>query len=204
MTSNKRFKIFYFSLFLVGFILSGCFKQPAPVYYYTLASTSSAQVSTGSADPTFVSLPNILLGPIHVASFLDQRQLVTQKSAYSLTLAEQHRWAGDLPEMITDVLHSNLSIYLNSEKIHPFPDRNSLQGLQLELHFLHFEENENGLAKTAARWKIISTETHEILHTETTTCTIDPETKNYDGLVKGLSQGLSLLSDTIATKIINL
>lgn len=204
MTSNKLYIIGYLAFLFFPFALSGCFKQSAPLYYHTLASTSSAQVSTGSADSASNSLPNILLGPIRVASFLDQGQLVRKNSAFSLSLAEQHRWAGDLPEMITDILHSNLSLALTTNNIYSFPDGNNLQGLQLELHFLHFEEDENGRAKVAARWKIISTETQEILHTEVSSYTIAPETGSYDGLAKGLSQGLSQLSDEIAAEIVSI
>ncbi len=197
MNSNRRAKIFYFSFLLVIFILSGCLKQSSPVYYHTLASTSPA-------DTTFVSPSNILLGPIRVASFLDQRQLVRQHSAHSLSLAEQHRWAGDLPEMITDVLHVNLSLDLGTEKIYDFPSRNNLEGLQLEIHFLHFEEDEKGQARLGARWKIISTENQMILHTKTSIYTIKIKTGNYDGLANGLSQGLALLSNEISKKLIGL
>jgi uncharacterized protein len=213
MISNRLYTVFYFTFFLLALVLSGCLKQSSPLYYHTLASTSSTgSASTRSAEPISTSspnsgsasAPNLLVGPIRVASFLDQGHLVRKKSAYSLTLAEQHRWAGALPEMITDVLFSNLSLDLGSEKIYTFPNRNNLEGLQLEIHFLHFEEDENGRAKVEARWKIISTETQEILHTETSTYTIEPETNNFDGLVKGLSKGLSLLSNEISRKTVSL
>ncbi len=167
-------------------------------------AAGSGQASTGSADGASDSLPNILLGPIRVASFLSQGQLVRQKSAYSLTLAEQHRWAGDLPEMITDILHTNLSLDLSTDKIYPFPDMNDLEGLQLEIHFLHFEADEKGLAKLAARWKVISTKNQTILYVKTSTYTIEPEASNYDGLARGLSKGLSLLSDEISKRLVSL
>ncbi|MCF8057442.1 MAG: PqiC family protein [Desulfocapsa sp.] len=199
MTSNRLYKnLSFIVLFLLPLVLSGCLKQPSPVYYHTLAGTT---LSTGSI---LTDVPDIMLGPIGVTSVLDQKQLVRQQTPNSIRLEEQHRWAGDLPEMITDVLFSDLSLYFGNEKIYTYLGGDNMEGLQVEIYFLHFEEDENGMAKLSARWKVISIQTDTILYSTLSTYTIEPETSDYDGLAKGLSQGLSLLSSEISKAIISL
>ncbi len=187
-----------FSTFLVLLLLlftGGCMKQGIPIYYYTL--DSSAQPAVSPTD----SVPDILVGPIHIVSFLDQGQLVTQNSAYSVNLEEQHRWAGDLQEMASNVLIKNLSLALGTDKIYSFPSTQAIKGLQLTISFLHLEKNTAGQALVEARWKLISNDGQTILHTSTSTYKTGSEANDYDSLVKGLSEGLSRLSIEIADKI---
>ena len=187
-----------FSTFLVLFLLlftGGCMKQGLPIYYYTLDSSTQPAVSQSD------SVPDILVGPIHIVSFLDQGQLVTQNSAYSVNLEEQHRWAGDLQEMVSNVLINNLSLALGTDKIYCYPNAQEIKGLQLTISILHLEKNADGQALVEARWKIISADDQTILHTSTSTCKTGSETNDFASLVKGLSEGLSRLSEEIADKI---
>ncbi len=188
----------HFSSFFVLLLLiftGGCMKQGLPIYYYTLDSSTQPAVS-----PTD-SAPDILVGPIHIASFLDQGQLVTQNTAYSVNLEEQHRWAGDLQEMVSNVLINGLSLALGTDKIYSFPSTQTIEGLQLTISLLHLEKNSDGQAMVEARWKIISADGQTILHISTSSYKTSSETSDYNALVKGLSEGLSRLSKEIADKI---
>ncbi|MEA3467317.1 MAG: PqiC family protein [Thermodesulfobacteriota bacterium] len=188
----------HFSSFFVLLLLiftGGCMKQGLPIYYYTL--DGSTQPAVSRAD----SVPDILVGPIHIASFLDQGQLVTQNSAYSVNLEEQHRWAGDLQEMVSNVLINDLSHALGTDKIYSFPSTQAIEGLQLTISLLHLEKNPDGQALVEARWEIISDDGQTILHISTSSYKTASETSDYDALVKGLSEGLSRLSKEIADKI---
>ncbi len=186
------------STFLVLLLLlftGGCMKQGLPIYYYTLGSSTLPAVSRTD------SVPDILVGPIHIVSFLGQGQLVTQNSAFSVNLEEQHRWAGDLQEMVSNVLINNLSFALATDKIYCFPSNQTIKGIQLTISFLHFEKNTDGQALVEARWKIISDDGQTILHTKTSTYKTGSEANDYDSLVKGLSDGIARLSEEIAVKI---
>lgn len=185
-----------FALLLLFLFLGGCMKQRLPVYYYTMSS------STQSAGTPSGSVPVILVGPVHFVSILDQSLLVTQNSKYSVNLEEQRRWAGDLQEMVVNVLINNLSLALGSDKVYTFPSIHGQNGLQLITNFLHFEKDTNGKAFVEARWKLVSDDGRTIFHTSTSTHTIEPENSTYDALVKALSEGLSRLSNDI-TKTIN-
>jgi uncharacterized lipoprotein YmbA len=146
------------------------------------------------------SKQNLLIGPIHISSFLNKGQLVKQKSAYSIDIAEQHRWAGNLQEMLSDSLIDNLSQDLASNNVYTFPNSHGLIAIQLELTLTHFEEDTNGQALTQARWKLIST-SQAILYAATSTYTVQPDDSSYSSLVKGLSIGISRLSKDIADSI---
>lgn len=143
------------------------------------------------------------MGPIRLASFLDRQQLIRQRSNNSVSLIEQHRWAGNLAEMLNNALITQLRQQLASEEIYKFPDIPATGGLRLELDFLHFEESQDSMANIKARWRIISEDDH-ILHSATSHYRILPETNNYEGLVQGLSQGLNRLSQEISSKIFQL
>ena len=196
-------KILYRTLFpgilLLIVLTGGCMKQGVPLYYHTLSSPEQPKVSFPPNE-----LPTIQVGPIRVASFLDRQQLVRQHSSNSVSLIEQHRWAGNLSEMLNNALITQLRQQLASEEIHKFPDLPASGGLRLELDFLHFEESQDEMANIKARWRIISLDDQVILHRATSHYRIMPETNNYEGLVQGLSQGLNRLSQEISSKIFQL
>jgi len=192
-------KHIYFTIcFLLSVVpllfVSGCTKQSLPLFYYTLETSNMTDVSETA------SKQNLLIGPIHISSFLNKGQLVKQKSAYSIDIAEQHRWAGNLQEMLSDSLIDNLSQDLASNNVYTFPNSHGLTAIQLELTLTHFEEDTNGQALTQARWKLISTG-QAILYAATSTYTVQPDDSSYSSLVKGLSIGISRLSKDIADSI---
>lgn len=89
-------------------------------------------------------------------------------------------------------------------KVYSYPNTHSKNGLRLELDLLHFEEDQEGMAHVAARWRIMSDTEQTILHTRTSQYRIEPETRDYDGLVQGLSQGMNRLSQEVSAKILQL
>jgi uncharacterized lipoprotein YmbA len=194
MNKYRRFTIAPLLITFLLLFVSGCTKQSLPLFYYTLESSNQASVSQTEFRQ------NILVGPIIISSFLDKGQLITQNSAYSVSIEEQHRWAGNLKEMLSHALINSLSLDLGSNSVYTFPNSYGLKALQVELTFTHFEEDTNGQALTQARWKIIDS-THAILYATTSTYTIQPDDKNHRSLVKGLSIGLNKLSKDIADAI---
>jgi uncharacterized protein len=187
--------LFSLTLFFLFFTV-GCMKQSLPVYYYTLGpSGQSAVHSTDS------SLPPITVGPIHIASFLDQGHIITQNSAYSVNIAEQHRWAGDLPEMLSNVMTQNLRLDLKTDRIYTFSGSHNSKGLQLLIEFLHFEKDSDGNGLVTARWKLLSEGDGIPLHSSTSSFRTTPETDGFEPLSEALSRGLAKLSGEIAGTI---
>ena len=183
---------------LLLFSAGGCMKQGLPIYYYSLGNSDQPAVR-----PTD-SLPPILVGPIHLASFLDQGQIVTRNSAYSVNIEEQHRWAGGLPEMLANVIIRNLSLDLGTDKIYTFSGSQESGGLQVTIDFLHFEKDSDGNGLVMARWKILSEDGAILMHSATSTFQIHPEAEGFEPLSEALSHGLAELSKEIADTIIML
>lgn len=182
-------------MLVFSLLTTGCIKQGVPIYYHTLNSTTASPESMDNL------VPDILVGPIHFVSFLEQGQLVTKTSAFTTTLEEQHRWAGDLKEMVSNILLNNLSLTLGSERVFSFPNTHGIGGLQVTINFLHLEKDTDGQAIVVARWKILSNDGRNLLHISTSTYKTEVKANDYDSLVKGLSEGLSWLSMEITNII---
>ncbi len=195
--NNKIIPGFFFlSALSLLFWAGGCIKQPLPIYYYTLGPINQKTAAVPDKP-----LTNILVGPIHIASFLDQGQLITQSSSYSLTIEEQHRWAGNLKEMLTTALITNLSLEFGAEGIHIFPDSLEPDSLQVVTNFLHFEKDSDGNASVAVRWKILASNGKDMLYQTISIYKIPPENDGFDALAKALSRGLAKLSGEITERI---
>lgn len=197
MTNNMLYRTGFPAILFLIMLASGCMQQGLPIYYHTLNSPDQSSVSSPENN-----LPTLLVGPVRVTSFLDQEQLVKQHTSNSISLAEQHRWAGNLSEMLSNALITRLSRQLGSEKIYSYPNTHCKNGLRLELDFLHFEEDQDGMAHIEARWRIVAEADQTILHTTTSHYRIQPETRDYDGLVQGLSEGINRLSQEVSAKIL--
>ena len=189
----------FFTIFL--FIIlssSGCMQQPLPIYYYTLNSTAGAE--RAEANP----LPPVFLGPIQLTSFLDQGQIITRNSSNSINIEEQLRWAGDLKQMISDAMLSNIEHRLGTHSVYEFTGTDNPSGLQIIINFLHFEKDSDGKAHVMARWRILSGKDGTILYSSTSSHKTVPDSDSTEALTIALSQGLDLLAGDFSDAIISL
>lgn len=177
------------------FIGSGCLKQGLPFYYYTLNPAQSAMDSTTSV------LPKELIGPIHLPPFLDQGQIISRSSPYSVHIEEQRRWAGELSTMIQNVIHSNLIATHSVPSIFPYPAPSEKRLYQIPLDFLHFERDADGTAFIVVRWKILSKDATVVQYNGVSSYRISPDDQSFEALAKSLSIGLGKLSLEIATQL---
>ncbi len=194
MNKKKTVAVRVIMAILLLLFTSGCMKTSLPYFYYTLDSSAHTTTAT-------TPLPDVIVGPIHIVSSLNKGQLISQNSAYSITINEQHRWAGNLQEMFLNTLMDNLSAELADVSLYSFPNTYGVKGLQVKITLLHFEKDTHGDALTQARWKILN-EDQVIIHAATSSYTIQPDDSSFTALVKGLSIGLSRLSKEIANTII--
>jgi len=183
------------AVIFTGLCITSCTKTPLTVDYHSL----STDASHSSKQAKFSS--TLLIGPVRVNSFLTQGPIVKQHSPHSANLLEQHHWAGNLDEMLSNTLIQNLSIELGSEKIYSFPDTSSENGMRLILHFSHFEEAHDGNALLQARWNIVKNSDQTVLYSSSTTKTRTPEGADYDALATALSKCLADLGGEIANDI---
>jgi uncharacterized lipoprotein YmbA len=183
------------SLLFLLFTSSGCVKQGLPYYYYNLNSSHN---STGTVSQV---QQRTVIGPIHLPSFLDQGQIISRKSPYSLRIEEQRRWAGELPAMIQEVISSNLASANAQHSPSTASAPSQVNVFQIPLDFLHFEKDSDGNAFIELRWKILSEGDTVALYSGFSSYRISPDDKSFEALVKALSIGLEKLSLEIAAQI---
>ena len=175
--------------------IAACTKSPLQIEYHYL----SVETKPNSLNTT-APLP-LLIGPIQTGAFLNQGPIVKQYSSHSTDLLEQQQWAGNLDEMLSQVLIQNLINTLGSEEVYPYPENSSNTGIRLSVNFFHFEENSDGKAYLEARWKIISNKNQTILHSSSSKQSRVLTGSDSDALAKSLSLCVADLSGEIAQAI---
>jgi uncharacterized lipoprotein YmbA len=184
-------------ILLMASLTGGCLKKSSPVYHYTLNSVNREQLT-----PSSRNVPTILVGPIRIASFLNQGPIVSRKNDTAVSISELHRWAGPLPEMLTNTLISNLSKQLNSDSVFSFPDSSKDKGLRVEMTIVHFERGVKQTALMEVRYRILSSNDSSILHARTSRFTVQLQDNSYDTLVRGLSTCMTRLGSEISEQIL--
>ena len=176
-------------------LLASCGKAPLPVTYHNL----SAAMEHSGTQQELQSL--LLIGPVEVSTFLTKGPLVKQQSEHSAILLEQHQWAGDLNEMVQQVIARNLQARFGNQQIARYPETSAINGLRLTVTVFHFEENSEGKALLEAEWRLLNNSDQSLVYGGISKKVLSPETSGYDALAEALSRTLAELSSGIADKI---
>lgn len=179
-------------------LLAACSKPSLPVTYHTL----NAEMQHSGVRQDLQSI--VLIGPVTVSTLLAKGPLVKQQTPHSLSLLEQHQWAGDLDTMVQQVIGRNLQVRFGSGQIARYPETSSTNGLRLALTLFHFEENSEGDALLEAEWRLLNNSDQSIVHSSTVKKVLSPKASGYDALAEALSRALAELSSVIADTIIEM
>lgn len=198
MKQNNSCSIWFACSFAWLLLLAACSKPPLPVTYHTL----SAEMQHSGTRQELQSM--LLIGPVELNTLLAKGPLVKQQSAHSLSLLEQHQWAGDLPTMVQQVIARNLQTCFGSNQIARYPESSAATGLRLALTVFHFEENSEGKALLEAEWRLLDNSDQSIIHSAIWKKVLPPKASGYDGLAAALSSALAELSSVIADTIIEI
>jgi uncharacterized lipoprotein YmbA len=135
-------------LLLSGLLgLGGCMsKTPAPLY----------QLDSGSpAIPRKASGPAVLLGPIQLAEYLSQDNLLQRQPDGSLLADRDARWAGRLAANIDDVLLRQLAGRLNSQRVALAPAIGFNAEVQAQLNITRLDSGPEQPAILEAQWRLL-------------------------------------------------
>lgn len=189
----------FLSIILVSGLLCalvGCF-QAQPVRQYTLTTEPPAQVPPQKAAPT-----TILIGPVKLASYLDQPRMVRRHSTTQIDSIAGHQWAGDLAEMISDKLVAEMGALLQPSPVFAYPGTTVFtRGRRVALDILRFEGTEDKTATIEARWSVFDLTDKSILKTQTSLIHTPLTDDSYEALATALSQGLTKISREIAEAV---
>lgn len=158
--------------------------------YYVLSSEGPAPSGGGIA---------IGVGPVALAGYLDRPNLVFQETDNRMSVAESHRWAGDLEENIARVTAANLGRQMRTGNVRTYPwasDGELRYQVAIDVRQLH--GTHGGDAVIEASWRVYSLPDRRMITTRSWSGTEPTKADGYDELVAAESRLLARLATEIS------
>ena len=177
-----------FLLLLAAVLVAGC-AQPGK-QFYVLTATGPAPSGGGIG---------IGVGPVTLAEYLDRANLVIQQAPNQLSVAEDHRWAGDLSASIARVTAANLGRQLKTGNVRTYPwlrDDEIRYQVTLDIRQLHSAQD--GYAVIEAGWRAYSLPERTLEASRTFVDREPLESDGYSAMVAAQSRLLARLAENIA------
>jgi hypothetical protein len=142
------------------------------------------------------------IGPVKLADYLDQSQIVTRTSDNQVVKAEFDRWVGPFKDNFINVLADNIGSLLSTERIYLYPWRNSvLIDYQVTVDVVRCDGRLGDAAWLETRWSIFGGPKKKLLKTSRSTIREPVTGADYGDLVAAQSRALARLSQEIAVAI---
>jgi uncharacterized lipoprotein YmbA len=179
------------AIILTGLFLLGCAAPPKS--FYVLTADGPAPSGSGIG---------IGVGPVSVAEYIDRANLVLAEGPNQLSVAEDHRWAGDLSSSIARVTAANLGRRIGTGNVHTYPWKGD-DGLryQIAIDIRQLHGAADGYAVIEASWRAYSLPDRKIKASRTFVDREALESDGYQSLVAAQSRLISRMSADIATAL---
>ena len=126
-------------------LVAACGSTPRSDYYMLSANAKGSVGSEG---------PSIGVGPVSVPEYLKRREMVLNRSANRLDMADYDRWAEPLDAGILRVTALNLSLLLKTQQVQTFPWRRSnLPDFGISIAVIQFSMK-GSQAQLVAQWTV--------------------------------------------------
>ena len=188
------------TVFLAGMAIffGGCVRSPSPSFY--ALTPVQDQVFSRRSSP--VQNPVIGIGPVKLADYLDESQIVTRTSDNQLVKAEFNRWVGSFKNNFMNVLADNIGFLLSTERIYLYPWRTSVpMDYQVTVDVVRCDGRLGDAAWLEARWSIFGGPEKKLLKTMRSNISETVSGPDYADLVAAQSRAVAKLSQEIATAI---
>lgn len=174
--------------FISALLLLGC--ATGSKSFYVLTSDGPAPSGGGVG---------IGVGPVTLAEYIDRPNLVLAESANQLSVAEDHRWAGDLSASIARVTATNLGRRMHTGNVRTYPWKGD-DGLtyQVTLDVRQLHGGSDGYAVIEAGWRAYTLPDRKLKASRTFVDREALESDGYQPLVAAQSRLLSRLAADIA------
>lgn len=177
-----------FSLLLAVLLLASC--GAGPKSFYVLTADGPAPTGGG---------PGLGVGPVTLAEYIDRANLVLASSPNQLSVAEDHRWAGDLSAAIARVTATNLGRRLHTGNVRTYPWSNDGEiRYQITLDIRQLHAGTDGFAVIEAGWRAYSLPDRKLKTSRSFVDREPLESDGYPALVAAQSRLLSRLAKDIA------
>ncbi len=176
-------------------VVNGC-ATTEPSSFYTLSSLRNTEGPAASG-------PAIGVGPITLPQYVDRPQIVTRSSPNRLELAEFHKWAEPLQDIVSRVVADNLAALVPTDRIVILPRRRSLPlDYQVEINVIQFDTSAQGETVLAARWTLFGKDGKKLLLSAESNISASTATPgDYESVAAAMSRALEDLSREIAQAI---
>ena len=187
-------------LAIVAIFLGGCLGRSQTPRFYALSAMQEDQAISKRKTPAHHAV--IGIGPVKVADYLDESQIVTRTSDNQLAKAEFHRWAGSLDDNLTNVLADNIGFLLPTDRIHRYPWRTSVPiDYQVVVDVVRCDGRLGEAAWLIARWSVLRGPEKKLLKMNRSSIREPVSGADYAALVAAQSRALARLSQDIAQAI---
>jgi uncharacterized protein len=181
------------------FCLGGCTRSQTP-RFYTLTSMSQDELSSKPGSPAHN--PVVGIGPVTIADYLDQSDLVTRTGDNQLVKAEYHRWAGSFKDDFINVLAEDIGFLVPTERIYLYPWRGSVPiGYQVAVEVIRCDGRLGEAAHLVARWRVFEGPGKKLIKMNRSSIREPVTGADYPALVAAQSRAVAKLSQEIAEAI---
>ncbi len=136
MIMKKLNFIVFFYIFLATILLS-CSSSPEKVKYYSLSLNNNYPNSIVD-NQTLKNKHHVVVGPVHLAEFLQQEGIIMQIGEYQINVASYHNWAEPLDKAIEKTLVMSLN---EKTDYYQFERNTGLNNKKTEFNFsLEFDQ----------------------------------------------------------------
>jgi uncharacterized lipoprotein YmbA len=186
-------------LAIVAIFSAGCARSQTP-RFYTLTSIQPDEVTSKRGSPAQNAV--IGIGPVTMADYLDQSDLVTRTSDNQLRKAEYDRWAGSFKDDFINILAEDIGFLVPSERIYLYPWRGSVSiGYQVALEIIRCDGRLGEAAHLVARWRVFEGPEKKLLKMSRSSIREPVTGPDYAALVAAQSRAIAKLSQEIAAAI---
>jgi uncharacterized lipoprotein YmbA len=178
--------------------LMACSGPTYQTKHYTLVADASAKPVTERVYPLSLGV-----GPIRLPELLDHPGIVSHNEQQRVFVAPYDIWAGDLKAAISRVLADNLSVYLNSHHVWPFPWDNRVRPeRRISLVLERFGGERGGEVVLQAKWRLLSSDGGTELDSGKIRLADNTPDDSYSAYVETLNALLNRLSEAIAQNLL--
>jgi len=189
---------------LLTLILIGCSTTPAEIKLYRLSSPPAATNDIENSKVFKPDTPMLLVDPVKLADYLNNRNLVMQINHHQIYSASHHLWAEDLDNAIANALLHKLKPL--EERFHLINSSNRLKELAkyrllLEIDTFHATDQSQVIA-SGKYW--LTENTQKLILAKSFSYTLNLEQDGYSHSVEKLNRTIELLATDIINSINNI
>lgn len=180
--------------------IGGCSGPTYKTTYYTLVADGSGDKAPLPTEAHYTA--SLGVGPLQLPEMLDHPGIVSQKGAQQVLVAPYDVWAGDLKQAMTRVLADNLSTYLGSDNVWPFPWDNRIRPeQQLSILVEHFSGERGGDVELQGKWRLLTDQGQRVSQSGKVKLRTETKSSSYSDYVSAMNELLNQMAEHIALEI---